>query len=124
MDTTNLEELELFVDKISNISALCSMSKDLIRSKVINIMRERRKAVNKVSFIMKNRLSLSLPITVLAVINAGFPHLLESPRISLPQMQEAQAAALAALTTAKAAADDAKRESIRLQAEQHLRLKQ
>ena len=50
MDTSNNEELDLFVDELLKIGVLSAMGKELIRKKVILIIRERRKYVKSVSF--------------------------------------------------------------------------
>jgi len=48
MDTSNVEELEVFCERLSKLTSFLSLGKELIRKKVINIIRERRKYVNKV----------------------------------------------------------------------------
>ena len=49
MDTSNNEELNLFVDELMKINVLAQLGKELIRKKVILIVRERRKYVKNVS---------------------------------------------------------------------------
>ncbi|XP_066936243.1 uncharacterized protein [Clytia hemisphaerica] len=47
MDTSNNEELDAFVDKLLQIELLTGIGRELIRKKVINILRERRKYVKQ-----------------------------------------------------------------------------
>ena len=49
MDTSNNEELNLFVDELMKINVLAQLGRELIRKKVILIVRERRKYVKNVS---------------------------------------------------------------------------
>ena len=51
MDTSNNEELNLFVDELMKINVLAQLGRELIRKKVILIVRERRKYVKNVSFL-------------------------------------------------------------------------